>query len=153
QDLLELLGRPERELLAAEVEDLELERVSLALDPIGDRSQALGVELESRQLHLAEYPDERKLHRLEKIGETTALDLLALPLCERPGEQRVGGCFVLDVGSEAALLREFAEGIRAPRRLEQVSGDLRVVGEVGGNPQQRLRVVGNDRPGAERGDD
>ena len=39
QDLLELLGRAERELLPGQLEDLALERVGLGLDPLGDLRQ------------------------------------------------------------------------------------------------------------------
>ena len=62
------------------------------------------------------------------------------------GEQRVGGGLVLEVGAEAALLGQLAERVGAARRLEQVGGDLGVVGEDRRHLPQRLGVVGDHRP-------
>ena len=120
QHLLELLGRAERELLAARLEDLALELVRLGLDPRRDLAQPVGVELAAGELHLPQEPHERELDVAEQVGETAAPDLLALPGGQRVQQQRVGGGGVLDVGAETALLAKLPERVGAPRRLEQV---------------------------------
>ena len=130
QDLLQLLGRAERELLAGELVDLGLERVGLGLDPLGDLVQALGVELDPGELHVAQDPHDRQLDVDQQVGQPAPADLLALPGGERVGQQRVGGRPRRRRRRQPALLAQLAERVGAARRLEQVGGDLGVVGEV-----------------------
>ena len=81
--------------------------------------------------------------------QAAAAQLLALPvgkLCSSSASAAAPGP---RSGSEATLLGQLAERIGAPRRLEQISGDLRVMGKFGGT-SQRLGVMGDHRPRAER---
>ena len=111
--------------------------------------QALGVELQTRLLHLAQDAHDRQLDLLEQVGQPTTADLLPLPGGQRPDQQGVGAGLVLDLGREAALLAQLAERVRAAGGLEQVGGDLGVVRQRRRHLAERLGVVG-DRPAARR---
>ncbi len=81
-----------------------------------------------------------------EVLEAALAELRPLGGGERVHEHRVVRGGLARRGDEAALLRELGERVAAPRGVEQVGGDHRVVGEGLGHPAQRLGVVGDHRP-------
>ena len=80
-------------------------------------------------------------------------DLRALPARQRAEHHRLAAERVLDRARQPALLAQLAERISAPRRVQQVGAEERVVREVGGDQSQRLGVVGHDGALAAGGDE
>ena len=70
-------------------------------------------------------------------------DLLALPLGQRARQQGVCPGGIVEVGGEAALLAQLAKRVAAPRRLEQVGAEQRVVADLRRDEAQRLDVMGH----------
>ena len=101
------------------------------------------------------------LRRIRTSGSSTSFSRSVRPrprissrcqLASACSEHGVAGGRILDVGGQAALLAQLAERVAAARRLEQVGGDLGVVGEGRRHRPKRLGVVGDGRPRADRGD-
>ncbi len=152
QDLPQLLGRADRELLAGQAVDVVLEVVQLAVDAVGDVAEALGVQAHALALHLAQHRHQRQLDVAHQRRQPAVAQLLALPGGERADRRRLGGQRVLGVGAQAALLDQLAQRVAAALGLEQVGGQQRVVDEVGRHDVQRLGVVGDERLARQRVD-
>jgi hypothetical protein len=153
QDLRKLLRRADRELLAGQVMDLALELCDPRLDLVGDLRQPVRVELQAVALHLDEDVNERQLDLLEQPRQPLLLEPFALPFGDHARDDRALGEFVasLDVRGQSLLLRELLEGVSAPRRVDEVRRDHRVVLERRGGrgvlgARDRLPVVRDERP-------
>ncbi len=134
QDRAKLLGRPDRELLAGQAEDLALEVGDLVQHACADQREALLVEPHAGDLHVAQHRDERQLDLVHQAGEAAVVELLALP-----GGQRLAECGGGREGSDAsvfqpALLADLGEREAATGGLQQVGGQQQVVREVGSGP-------------------
>ena len=153
QDLPQLLRRGDQELLVGEREDLRFQRGELLAHAARDLRQALEVQAHAEQLHLAQDGHERQLDVAHHPLEAALGDLLALPGGQRAEQHRVGGRGVLEVARQAALFAQLGERVAAPRRLEQVGAQQRVVGEPRRHEPERLGVVREQRALAARRDD
>ena len=148
QDRAELLGRADRELLARPARRSRARRSAISsCDARADPRQALLVEPDARDLHVAQHRDERQLDLVHQAGQPAVVELLALPGGQRLAERRVGGQRRrLAVGLQPALLADLGEREAAARGLQQVGGQQRVVGEVGRDrapaPWRRGRSTG-----------
>ena len=145
QDLAELLGRADHELLAGVLPDLALELVGVGADAGGDRLELGGVELDALLLGLAQDVDERELDVGQEVDEAALVELGGLLLGERVDEHGAGALLVVRVDGEPALLAQLVERVAAAGGVEQVGGDLGVEDEVGRDVAERLGVVGDDR--------
>ena len=189
EDLAELRRRADRELVARQRPDLGLQRLGLTGELRRDRGQPIRVELHALALHPGEHLDQRHLHLGEHPLEPEVGDLDPLALSELPGEAgdlgriplrlQIGGLVaerhLRRVGVRLLLVRpqdrdpvvggELDQVVVPSRRIDQVGGDHRVVGEVerpGGQRAEqalvearpvlteRLGVVGDQRMGGER---
>ena len=110
EDLPELLGGGDQELLFGEREDLAFELRDLLAHTLRHLLQAGHVQAHPGELHRAQHPHQRQLDVAHQTREAPLRDLLALPLRERPEQQRVAGRGVLHVGTPDRAPR------RAPRR-------------------------------------
>ena len=146
QDLAELLGRADHELLARQLPDLALELGGVGADAGGGLLELDGVELDALLLALAQHVDERQLDLLEQVHEPALVDLLGLALGERVDEHGERGLVVLGVDRQPALLGELVERVAAAGGVEQVGRDLGVEDEVRRHVAERLGVVGDDGP-------
>ncbi len=99
-------------------------------------------------LHLAQNPDQRQLDLLHQVGQAAPADLLALPVRQRPHQQRVGPSLLIHIGRQSPLLAQLAERIGPAGRLQQVGADLGVVGQHLRDLAQRLGIVSHHRAAA-----
>ena len=129
QDLRELLRRADRELLAGQLPDAALELGGPLAEALADLRQALHVELHAGALHLHEHVHERQLDVVEEPGEAVLFEARALALGEHPSQDRAlrDAVPALHAGGDAGLGGELLERIAAPRRVDQVRRDHRVV--------------------------
>ncbi len=146
EDLPELLGRGDQELLVREREDFPFELRDLLAHAPRDLQQAGHVEAHPRELHRAQHHHERQLDVAHQPLQAALGDLLALPRSERAEQQRVAGGGVLHVADQAPLLAELREGVAAPCGLQQVGPQQRVVHESRRHQPERLGVVHDHRP-------
>ena len=150
QDLAELLRRGDQELRRRRA---RRSRVRARRSPSRTRSV-----ISARRSTFSRTPSssisrstehERQLDLAHHLLEPALGDLLALPVRERAEQHRLGGERVLEVAGQPALLAQLGERVAAPRRLEQVGAEQRVVDEAGRAraraPWRRAR-----RPGARR---
>ena len=138
QDVAELLGRADHELLARQLPDLALELGGVGADAGGGLLELDGVELDPLLLALAQHVDERQLDLLQQVDEPALVDLLGLALGERVDEHGERGLVVLGVDREPALLGELVERVAAAGGIEQVGRDLGVEDEVRGTSPSAL---------------
>jgi hypothetical protein len=157
EDVGELLGRTDRELLARERVDLRLELGDSRVDLLPDLGKALRVELQTVALHLDQDVDERQLDLLEQPRQPLLLQALALALGDHARYHRALGQLVaaLDVRREALLLGQLDQRVAAASGVDQVCGDHRVMLERRRDrrvlgARNRLPVVGDYRPVAPR---
>src|SRR6202035_440188 len=100
QDLPQLLGRADRELLLGELIDALLEARDLLAHAPRDLLQALHVEAHAEHLHLAQHRHQWELDVVHHTLEPTLGYLLALPRRERAEHQHLSSQWILDVGDE-----------------------------------------------------
>ena len=150
----ELLGRPDDELVAGQVPDLALQAGDLLAHALVDGGQAL-----RRRAARPRAPSRAARARAAARSRPARTAGSRSRICSRC--QAVSAWTstasrarrVLDVGLEPALLADLAEREAAPGGLQQVGAEQRVVGQDRRHRAQRLGVVGDRRPLADRPDE
>ncbi len=162
QDLAQLLGAADRELVAHGVVDLALEAGDLRGELHLERPQRVAIEGDARGLHPGEDRDQRQLDLGEDPLDPVRLERLlergsdrergeGVEPCDRRGREACGGRRQHEV---EALRDDVRDLLGAQRRVDEVRGDLgverddergrvAVLGEVRG--EDRLDLVADER--------
>ena len=146
QDLAELLRRADQELLPGELEDLAVRAPSISACTRAVISCSRGTFRRTPSSSISR----STLTSGSSISSITARRPRS-SICSRcqsasaPSSTASRRQRVLDVAGEAALLAQLGERVAAPRGLEQVGAEQRVVREPGRNEPERLRVVRDHR--------
>jgi hypothetical protein len=131
EDLGELLGRGDGELLAGQQIDLAGEVVEVSLELLRERLEASGIDADAMTLHEGQDRDERTLHLLVDRPELARLELGGGVLPVAPDERRPSAEGVRRIGIRRALAERLhanlLELVRRTRRVQEIGGDRRVV--------------------------
>ena len=130
-------GEPIDELLAREVPDLALEPGDLLGDARRRSPPSRSVSSRTPASSIvAQHRDQRQLDLVEQRLLAALGELLALAVARAPARSSAsrGRRSSSTSVAEPALLAQLGERERAPRRVEQVGGEQRVVGEAAAGP-------------------
>ena len=126
--------------------DVVLEVADLGPDAVADLLQARDVQPDAGLLHPAQRVDERQLdlvhERRRGPSSSSRARCQAASSRSRTASAAAGSCTSVASPRSSTSSRT---GKRAARRLDQVGGEQRVVGQVGRDDLEGLRVVRGDR--------
>src|SRR5947199_54105 len=158
EDLRELLGRGDRELLAGQRVDLAREVVEVALELFGEGLEPGRIHADARPLHLGEHRHQRPLDLLVDVHEPALLQIVARMLPEAREPARAVAEHARQVVRRhieqrrrtlaERLHADLVELVRRARRVEQVRGHGPRSRGQSGSPRRyasRSKTIGTSR--------